>query len=208
MARPSPGERLVDDPTTPVDLDVFGLQEESIGPPISGSIPSESPIDSGRSNEDSPSVPARLKPYKPLSESKKKQIAKRAAKIDRSKPSTAAFGVSFGAVLTFALIGWRIYRILNGIQRAAARADAFQSAPADIDAFDAGTTAAETDRMIGTMISQPTTAEARDWLDPAKHPNRSISEMPAEAARDMVAGFYERAPRRSTSSNRPRSAKR
>ena len=42
------------------------------------------------------------------------------------------------------------------------------------------------------MIAQPAAAEARDWLDPAKYPNHAVKEMPAQAAREMVAGFYER----------------
>ena len=60
------------------------------------------------------------------------------------------------------------------------------------DAFDPGAGAAETDQEVGAMISQPNTAEARDWLDPAKYPNHSVREMPAHAAREMVAGLYER----------------
>ncbi len=42
------------------------------------------------------------------------------------------------------------------------------------------------------MIAQPGTVEARDWLDPVKHPTHAVKGMPSEEARVMVAGFYER----------------
>jgi ribosomal protein S27E len=129
--------QLVDpDVDVPADLDVFGLKDEAPEPIHGVDSLRTMPAPTDSAGGGSPSLPSRLKPYKPLSAAKKKQIARRAAKIDRSRPSTAAFGVSFGAVLTFALIGWRVYRILNGIQRAAARVDAFQAAPADVDDFD------------------------------------------------------------------------
>ena len=51
---------------------------------------------------------------------------------------------------------------------------------------------AEMDKAVERMIAQPTTAEAREWLDLAKYPNHAVREMPVQAAREMVAGFYER----------------
>jgi ribosomal protein S27E len=191
-APPSSGRAVGHDPSAPVDLDVFGLEDEPVAPLNRAGSPSDASVATGPAGEDSAPLPARLKPYKPLSEAKKKQIAKRAAKIDRSKASSATVGISFGAVLTFALVGWRIYRVVNGIQRAAGRADVFQSAPADLDAFDPRAAAVETDQEVAAMISQPATAEARDWLDPAKYPKHAVKAMPAQAAREMVAGFYER----------------
>ncbi len=119
-------------PPAPVDLDVFGLNDEPPSP-LSRGVASDGSVEAGDASEDSAPLPSRHAAFQPLSAAKKKKIARRAAKIDRSRPSTAAFGVSFGAVLTFALIGWRIYRILNSFQRAAARANAHQSAPADLD---------------------------------------------------------------------------
>ena len=135
-------------PVEPGDLDVFGLNDQPIAPLSEAGSPSQVSGATGHSGEDSAPLPGRPKPYKPLSEAKKKQIAKRAAKIDRSKASTATVGVSFGAVLTFALIGWRIYRVVNGIQRAAAGVNTFQSAPADIHPLDPGAGVAEMDKAI------------------------------------------------------------
>ncbi len=51
---------------------------------------------------------------------------------------------------------------------------------------------AEMDKEVERMIAQPGTAEAREWLDAAKHPDHTVTEMSAEDARTMVAGFYER----------------
>ena len=142
--------------------------------------------------EDSAPLPGRPKAYKPLSEAKKKQIAKRAAKIERSRPSNAAFGVSFGAVLSFALIGWRVYRVLNGIQKAAGQFNAVQTAPGDFGHIDPRAGLEAMDKAVEEMIAQPTTDEARAWLDPNKYPNHKVSGMQPQAARDLVAGFYER----------------
>ncbi len=128
--------------------------------------------------------------YKPLSEAKKKQIAKRAAKADRMKPSNATLGVSFGTVLAIALIGWRVHRIFTRFERAAARANAAQAAT-DED-FDPRVILVEMDKAVEKMIADPSTAEARDWLDAAKHPNHAVMGMSIEKAREMVAGFYER----------------
>ena len=174
------------------NLDVYGLNEEPIAPRNEGGSLSDEPAATGPTREDSSPLPGRLKPYKPLSDAQKKKIAKRAEKIERSKASSATVGVSFGAVLAFALIGWRMYRIFNRIERAVNRADAVQSAPGEVIVVDPKTMAAEIDKEVATMIVQPTTAEARDWLDPAKNPNHSVAEMPLPTAREMVAGFYER----------------
>ena len=42
------------------------------------------------------------------------------------------------------------------------------------------------------MLKEPGAAEAREWLDAAKHPNHGVFEMGNDRARAMVAGFYER----------------
>jgi RNase P subunit RPR2 len=190
--RASSAQLTDSDPSSQVELDVFGLKDGAV-PTVSGtsSLSGASAIN-GSAGDDSAPLPSRPKPYKPLSASKKKQIARRAAKLDRSRPSTAAFGVSFGAVLTFALLGWRVYRILNGFQRAAAGAHTLQAVPADGVAFDAGAAASETDREVMAMIARPGTVEARDWLDPNRYPNHAVKGMPTQQARVMVAGFYER----------------
>ncbi len=190
-ARPSSGRDGVSEAPAPVNLDVYGLNEDAMAPLSRGSPLGESSPTSHDSDGPAP-LPSRLKPYQPLSESQKKKIAKRAAKIEKTKASSATVGVSFGAVLAFALIGWRIYRIFNRIERAANRANAEQSAPAEIYVNDPNTAMSKLDREVGVMIAQPTTSEARDWLDPTKYPNHAVTGMPAQTAREMVAGFYER----------------
>jgi DNA-directed RNA polymerase subunit RPC12/RpoP len=184
-------------PPPPADLDVYGLDESPVAPTVPGSgvAQPEAPLKTGpvRAGSDSePGLPRR-EGYKPLSDKKKKQIRKRADKLDRLKPSTAGVGISFGAVLAFALIGWRVYRVVHRFERAAARANAAQSAPEDVDVdFDPAKILAEMDKEAERMIADKGTAEARDWLDAAKYPNHSVMEMSAEDARAMVAGFYER----------------
>jgi hypothetical protein len=177
---------------SPVDLDLYGLEEAPVAslPPRSTGTPSETSASDRSVSKDSLPAPARIKAYKPLSEAKKKQIAKRAAKADRMKPSNATVGVSFGAVLAFALIGWRVYRIFNRFERAAARTNAVQAATEED--FDPKAMLVEMDKDVDRMIAEPSTAEARDWLDTTKHPNHGVMEMSIEKAREMVAGFYQR----------------
>jgi ribosomal protein S27E len=180
-------------PPAPEALDVYGLEEEPVAPQTPGGPSSGAALPTVAAGDgDAAPPPPRMKAYKPLSEAQKKKIAKRADKLDRTRPSNATLGVSFGAVLAFALVGWRMYRIMNRFQRAAARAEAQQSAPADVEVMDPRTAAAETDKEVTAMIAQPSTAEARDWLDPAKYPNHAVMEMSPDRAREMVAGFYER----------------
>src|SRR5262249_19310899 len=109
---------------------------------------------------------------------------------DRSKPTTATVGVSFGVVLAIALFGWRIHRRINRGIRAAERLNAAQTAPAEL--VDHKAMLAQMDKQVAKMVAQPTTAEAGDWLDPAKYPNHTVMEMPTARAREMVAGFYQR----------------
>ena len=95
-------------------------------------------------------------------------------------------------MLAFALMGWRMYRIFNRIEPAATRANAAQSAPSEVFVLDLNAAAAGTDKEVAMMVVQPTTAEAREWLDPDRFPNHAVMEMPVQTAREMVAGFYER----------------
>ena len=174
----------------PGGLDLYGLEDGPAAPlPRSAGAPSEA-FAAGRSGSDDDVPPPAPLNYKPLSEAKKKQIAKRAAKADRMKPSNATLGVSFGTVLAIALIGWRVHRIFTRFERAAARANAAQAAT-DED-FDPRVILVEMDKAVEKMIADPSTAEARDWLDAAKHPNHAVMGMSIEKAREMVAGFYER----------------
>jgi len=180
-------------PPAPDELDVYGLEEEPSPTATRGApgSPPEASVQSGSTSAESDPPLPRRDLYKPVSEKKKKQIVKRADKLDRLKPTNAGIGISFGAVLAIALIGWRLYRIMHRFERAAARANAAQSAPV-LDAAALKTFLAEMDKETERMIAKPDTAEARDWLDPAKHPNHQVMEMSAENARAMVAGFYER----------------
>jgi DNA-directed RNA polymerase subunit RPC12/RpoP len=175
-----------------VDLDLYGWEEAPLAslPPRSAGDPSGASASDRSVSEDSLPAPSRVKAYKPLSEAKKKQIAKRAAKADRMKPSNATVGVSFGAVLAVALIGWRVYRTFNRFERAAARANAVQAATEED--FDPKAMLVEMDKDVEKMIAESSTAEARDWLDTTKHPNHGVMEMSIENAREMVAGFYQR----------------
>jgi hypothetical protein len=134
--------------------------------------------------------PPRMQAYKPLSEAKKKRIAKNAAKADRMKPSNATFGVSFGTALAIALIGWRFYRAFHRYERAAPQANAVQAAT--LEDFDPKAIIAAMDKEVEKMVAEPSTAEARDWLDTAKYPNHGVMEMSIENAREMVGGFYQR----------------
>jgi hypothetical protein len=189
-AKSASGRGIVPDSPAPSDLDVYGLDEQ----PAEARTTNGSPVeDSSASSGGDGAVPPppRMKAYKPMTEAQKKKIAKRAAKIEKTKVSNATVGVSFGAVLAIALFGWRIYRVVHRIERAANRANAAQSAPGDIDSFDPKTIADAMDKDVAERIVQPTTSEAREWLDP-KYPNHAVAEMPIQTAREMVAGFYER----------------
>ena len=84
----------------PIDLDIYGLDEEPVALlPRSAGSAAEASASNRAANEADIPPPPRMKAYTPLSEGKKKQIAKRAAKLERMKPSNATIGVSFGAVL-------------------------------------------------------------------------------------------------------------
>jgi hypothetical protein len=125
-----------------------------------------------------------------LTAAQKKKIAKRADKIDRTKGTTATVGVSFGTVLAIALFGWRIHTRLERGRRAADRLNAAQTAPAEL--VDPKAILASVDQQVAKLIAQPNTAEAGDWLDPAKHPDHAVIGMITDRAREMVAGFYQR----------------
>ena len=87
------------------------------------------------SNHDDEPIPLpRPGSAKPLTEAQKKSIAKRADKIEKSKPfrSNAAFGVSFGTVLAIALFGWRVQRALTKAERIDKRNQAIQTAPEEV----------------------------------------------------------------------------
>lgn len=175
--------------SAPAGLDIYGLEEAlADAPPQSPAMPSGA-LASGASGDDDSMPPPKRLDYAPMSEAKKKKIAKRAAKLDRLKPSTASVGVSFGAVLAFALVGWRIYRVVHRIERAA-RADDVQVAT--MEDFDPKKILAALDQQTEQRIADKSSAEARDWLDTAKYPNHQVMEMSLENAREMVAGFYQR----------------
>ncbi|MHB1558905.1 MAG: hypothetical protein ACYC61_15740 [Isosphaeraceae bacterium] len=187
---PAPAKRPAAPREAPTaGLDIYGLEEAlADAPSHSPSAPAGASASGAPSDEDSLPPPKRLD-YAPLSEAKKKKIAKRAAKADRLKPSNATVGVSFGAVLAFALIGWRIYRVVHRIERAA-RADDAQVAT--MEDFDPKRILAAMDEEAEQRIAEKSTAEARDWLDTARYPNHQVMKMSLDTAREMVAGFYQR----------------
>lgn len=171
----------------PVPDDVYGL-DEAPAPAVASRTPGNV-SGAGADAAAEEKLPPRAE-YGPLSEAKKKKIAKRAEKIDKTKPSFAgaSVGVSLATVLAIALFGWRIYRVTHRFGRAMDR----MNATAEVDPSDDKVTAADVEPSIEEMIKDPNSAEAREWLDAAKHPNHYVFEMGNERARMMVAGFYER----------------
>lgn len=175
-------------PAGPPALDLYGFDDDpSPAGSTSRAVPDDGIVrDTGGETDALP----RPGDAKPLSEAKKKQIAKRAAKADRAKPSYggATYGVSFGAVLFVALLGFRVYRTVNRFSRAA---DRMNAASAPVDLSPRALAAAEDEEAV-EALKQPGVAEARGWLDPVKYPNHATAGLSTEAARAMVAGFYER----------------
>ncbi len=173
----------------PAGLDIYGLEEALADAPMhSPAMPAGASASAASGDESSMPPPKRLD-YAPISEAKKKKIARRAAKADRLKPSNATVGVSFGAVIAFALVGWRIYRVVHRFERAA-RADDAQVAT--MEDFDPKKILAALDQQTEQRIADKSSAEARDWLDTARYPNHQVMEMSLDNAREMVAGFYQR----------------
>jgi len=175
--------------TEAVPDDIYGLDDEPASRP---SARSDDLFASSPSAPSSAAVEEKLPPragYTPMTEEKKKKIAKRAAKVEKSKPSFAGagIGVSIGTVLAIAFFGWRIYRVTNSVRRAFNEANAEASAPADPKAE-----AKELDQQLEADVKQAGNAEAREWLDATKHPKHGVFEMGNERAREMVNGFYER----------------
>lgn len=169
--------------------DIYGLDDEPASTP---GARSDDVFASSPSAPSSAAAEEKLPPragYAPMTEEKKKKIAKRAAKVEKSKPSFAGagIGVSIGTVLAIAFFGWRIYRVTNSVRRAFNEASVEASAPADPKAV-----AQAMDRDVEESLKRAGTFEAREWLDAAKHPNHSVFEMGNERAREMVNGFYER----------------
>ena len=167
----SPGTRPESVP--PIPEDVYGLAEEPVPARARGVTAAGS--SSNSDDDDEPMPLARPGSTKPLTEAQKKSIAKRADKIEKSKPfrSNAAFGVSFGTVLAIALFGWRVQRALTKAERIAKRNQAIQTAPAEV--VDLKAHAAEIDQDVEDMIAKNDTAEAREWLDTTKYPNHEVA---------------------------------
>ena len=193
---PKPKPTLRIEPGDPPPVDIFDLEESPVpakkGPAGDGILADEAPRPARSkpdTGDDEPLPPRAF--YEPMTAEKKKKLEKRVKKIEKSKTSYAgaAYGVSFGTVLAISLFTWRIYRTVNKIGRLANSVNSVATAPADMSPQ---AMAAETDQEIAEQIRQPGTAEARDWLDADKHPNHAVMEMPAEKARSLVAGFYER----------------
>jgi hypothetical protein len=173
----------------PVPDNVYGLAEEPIRARARDAAAAGS---SSNRDDDEPMPLPRPGSTKPLTETQKKSIAKRADKIEKSKPfrSNAAFGVSFGTVLAISLFGWRVQRALTKAERVAKRNQAIQTASAEV--VDLKSYAVEIDEDVAEIIANNDVADAREWLDTAKYPNHEVAELTNQVAREVVDGFYER----------------
>ncbi len=167
----------------PTPDDLFGFNDEPVLPRAqAGARPAGEAVAEEK-------LPSRAG-YEPMTDAKKKKIAKLAAKVEKSKPTFggASMGVSLGTVLAIALFGWRIYRVTTKVNRAFNPVEA----SAEFDPADLKEIAAQVNKGIEDMVNDPKTAEAREWLDAAKHPNHTVMEMGNDRARTMVNGFYDR----------------
>jgi hypothetical protein len=192
-AEPAPGGLSIDD--------LYGLDEApKVARPSTSSdgIFSEAP-GAAASAPVEEVLPARAGAYEPMTAAKKKKIAKRAAKVEKVRPTFGAnsgLGISFGAVLTFALIGWRVYRVVHRFNDPGPAFNAAAPGAFNEVNFDPKVMVAEIDKSIAESLKEPGAAEAREWLDAAKHPDHAVMEMDNPRARQMVAGFYERGAKR------------
>jgi hypothetical protein len=144
-ARSSASPATRPEPVPPVPDDVYGLADEPVPARVRNATAAGS---SSRTDDDEPKTLPRPGSTTPLTEAQKRNIAKRADKIEKSKPfrSNAAFGVSFGTVLAIALFGWRVQRALTKAERITKRNQAIQTASAEI--VDLKALAAETDHDV------------------------------------------------------------
>jgi DNA-directed RNA polymerase subunit RPC12/RpoP len=203
--RPTPPPAPADGPST---IDLYGLDDTASAPSAGGGgggglfadeTPGPPPRP-GRAVEEEAPLPSR-KAFEPLTAEKKKKIAKRAEKMHKMGPAGfSSIGVSFGTILAITLFGLRLYRIGHKVTRGLADEPA-ASAPFEDAGFqpvnvDPKAAAAEGDREVERMLKEPGAAEAREWLDPAKHPNHAVFEMGNDRARAMIDGFYQRGARR------------
>ena len=178
----------------PPPPDIYGLDESSTAPMRKG-IPGDGAFSdapspaAARSEVDENALPPRAG-YEPMTDAKRKQIARRAAKAQSSRSfSGTGMGVSFGTVLMITLLLGRFYFRFQRGARIADNLNTAIAAPADVELHLP--TVAELDKEIATQISQPITAEASEWLDP-KHADHGLMKMSNDKARALVAGFYER----------------
>jgi hypothetical protein len=127
-----------------------------------------------------------------------KTIRERADAIARASPSfsVAGSGVSLGTIVAIALFGWGLYRIGHRDTRHTDDRPVAAAPVEDGSPLDSKVAAAEGDREADRMLKKPGAAEARQWLDPARHPNHAVYEMGNDRARAMIAGFYERGAKR------------
>ena len=202
-AKPGPARAREPVAAGPPAVDPYGLDESPAAPPPRA----------GGADDLVPPIPGRARPspgpcrmetlpsrkaFEPMTAEKKKRINKRADKVNKERPSFAGagIGVSFGSIIAITLFGWRLYRIGHKVTRG------LEDRPAAVAPFEAGVSfdpkaaAAEGDQEVARMLKEPGAAEAREWLDAARHPNHAVMEMGNDRARAMVAGFYERGAKR------------
>ena len=204
--KPRPVAGLEPFAADPSAIDLYGLEEAPSPPmPRPGGGGDELFADSGATpavakskSASGEALPPRAGAFEAMTAEKKKKINKRADKITKAGPSFAGAGLSasFGTIIAITLFGWRLYRIGHKVTRG------LDDPPIAAAPFEAGVpldpkaAAAEGDRDVARMLKEPGAAEAREWLDPARHPDHGVFEMGNERARAMVAGFYERGARR------------
>lgn len=167
-------------------LDIYGLDDDPASAPGSRGVGEDT---RGGAAGEEEKLPPRAG-YEPLTESKKKKIARRAAKSDQEKSSFAGMGmgISFGTVLFISLFLGRIYfRVIRPMTRVANAVNA----TADAEPFDAKKSALADDENVAQAIRANKAPEAREWLDP-KHRNHVVFEMGNDGARKMVEEFYQR----------------
>ena len=127
-----------------------------------------------------------------------KPILGRAPRIAKASLSFAGAGlrVSLGTILAITFLGWRLDRTGHDVALYPGDRPVAGAPFEDGSLLDPKAATAEGDREAERMLRKPGAAEAREWLDPTRHPNHAVLEMGNGRARAMVAGFYDRGAKR------------
>lgn len=172
------------------EMDLYGLNDPVPPPVAAGNDPAGPLTGNLVVGESTDVLPLRLGEYKPMSESKKKQIRKRADRLEKMRPyAGAAIGVSFGTVLTITLFGYRMYRAMMIFKPEPSQNQALVSALDE--PLEDSWVVAEADRQYALKIAQQSTVEAREWLDNDKYPDHAVKGVTMDRARELVSHFYQ-----------------